>query len=536
MDLNLKLKFKDIFFIAPLLFIVCAYSYLTFMPRTKGTKITVQEGAYKENSLELKKTGEYYQVMFTDAQIELMVSRVTNGFSRPGTNGEDITTMVNEAVEFLKDPYAGRLDWMPSTSLKSCHRGCDPVPTNIYNRNHKVDDNIFYAGIYAYILANRNEEGDDEYAKQLANAIASQTLLRATDSSLDFSNRNSWLDGTELNPFFLTMAWLEKIMNNWSLIKSKNLVTNLTEAEEIKIENWFKNGRDWAYDKLSNHYVAAFGSNWRKNPKSTGYNKVYQGANNPVFAVNGVEQTDYTINHGAVLPTWNTASKYASFIHYYGLLYQDQNALDLSERWFHDVFILSVFSDGTSTELKRAHAGDPSLGLHYWSVTMSSLTSIAHSHAVAVLQGNPIVKDYSFSYFYDYTTSEGLSDYLSSHKGSDTKGGDKGLESYLVAFCKYLGQSTGLNQWGEIRQVNHTGNDIHQLTTNFPYIVPLAQANAYYNNVTLKNAYSGLGGYQTPLTKSEGASFVSAWRESYMGSFGKFMVAFPYLETEGIYE
>jgi hypothetical protein len=476
----------------------------------------------------------YYQVMFTNSQINLMVSRLESGFSRPGTNGEDISRMINEAEQFLADPNSGRLDWMPSSDIRGCRLGCDPVPINVVNGDHYVADNIFYAGIYAFILANRNQGGDLTYAEQLSHAIASQTLKRATDPNLDFTNRSSWLDGTETNPFFLTAAWLEKTMNNWSLIKSMNLETGLTKEEETIIEDWFKKGRDWMYDKLTNHYIYGFGSNWKSTADDTGYNMKYSGSNNAVIAVNGIEQTEYTVNHAAVLPHWNVPSKYASFLHYYGLIYQDEMALELSERWYQDVFKLSVFSDGTTTELKRASSGNPGQGLQYWSITMSTLTSIAHSHAVAVLQNNPIVHGYSYSYFYDYTTSEGLSDYLPSYVGSDTKGGNKGLESYLVAFTKYLGQSTGLNDWGEVRQVNDGDYPTHQMTSKFHYMVPLAQANAYYNNSTLQNAYSGNGGYQRPLTRSEGAAWIGAWRESYMGGFGKYMVAFPYLETEGL--
>lgn len=476
----------------------------------------------------------YYQVMFSDNQTNLMVSRLENGFSSPGTNGEDIERMISEAQEFLSNPNNGRLDWMPSSGLSGCKQGCDPVPINVINGNHYVSENIFYAGLYAYILANRNKEGDLDYAEQLSKAIAFQTLQRANDPNLDFSNRSSWLDGTETNPFFLTAAWLEKTLNNWSLIKSMNLDTGLTDEEESTIEDWFKSGRDWLFDKLTNHYVYGFGADWKSSARDTGYNMKYSGSNNAVIAVNGIEQTEYTVNHAAVLPHWNVPSKYASYLHYYGLIFQDQMALELSEIWYQNVFKLSVFSDGTTTELKRATSSNPGQGLQYWCITMSTLTSIAHSHAVAVLQGNPIVQGYSYSYYYDYTTSEGLSDYLSSYAGSDTKGGNKGLESYLVAFTKYLGQSTGLNGWGNIRQVNDGSYPTHQMTNKFHYMVPIAQANSYYNNPTLKNAYSGTGGFQRPLTKSEGADWIGAWRESYMGGFGKFLIAFPYLDTEGL--
>ncbi|MFC4220724.1 hypothetical protein [Flagellimonas marina] len=478
--------------------------------------------------------GLYYQVMFTDRQVDEMVSRVANGFSKPGTNGEDIIRMINEAEDFLADPGTGRLDWMPSSNIRECRLGCDPVPTNIFNREHYVSENIFYAGFYAFLLANRNEEGDLTYANQLSRAIATQTLKRANDPNLNFDNRSSWLDGTETNPFFLTAAWLEKTLNNWSLIKSMNLDTGLTNEEEEIIEDWFKSGRDWLYDKLTNHYIYGFGSSWKSSASDTGYNMKYSGSNNAVIAINGIEQTDYTVNHAAVLPHWNVPSKYASFLHYYGLIFQDQSALDLSETWYQNVFKLSVFPDGTTTELKRATSSNSDLGLVYWGITMSTLSSIAHSHAVAVLQNNPIVQGYSYSYFYDYTTSEGLSDYLPTYKGSDTKGGVKGLETYLLAFTKFLGQSTGLNAWGEVRQVNVSGYPTHQMPNKFHYMVPLAQANAYYNNTTLQNAYSGTGGFQRPLTKAEGALGIGAWSEAYMGGFGKFLIAFPYLEMEGL--
>ncbi len=480
------------------------------------------------------RNNNFHQVMFTDNQIATMISRLSSGFSRPGTNGEDISRMINEAQEFLSAPNTGRLDWMPSSGIRECRLGCDPVPINIVNRNHYVAENIFYAGLYAFILANRNQDGDIEYAEQLAKAIAAQTLNRANDPNLDFTNRSSWLDGVETNPFFLTAAWLEKTLNNWSLIKSMGLDTGLTNEEEETVENWFKDGRNWLYDKLTNHYIDGYGSNWKSSASSTGYNMKYSGSNNAVIAINTVEQTNYTVNHAAVLPHWNVPSKYASYLHYYGLIFQDQAALDLSETWYQNVFKLSVFPDGTSTELKRATSSIPGQGIQYWCITMSTLTSIAHSHAVAVLQGNPIVQGYSYSYFYDYTTSEGLSDYLPSHAGSDTKGGTKGLENYLLAFTKYLGQSTGLNGWGAVRQVNASGYPTHEMTRKFHYMVPIAQANAYYNNGTLQNAYSGTGGFQRPLTKSEGAEWVGAWRESYMGGFGKYLIAFPYLETEGI--
>jgi hypothetical protein len=66
-------------------------------------------------------------------------------------------------------------------------------------------------------------------------------------------------------------------------------------------------------------------------------------------------------------------------------------------------------------------------------------------------------------------------------------------------------------------------------------MIPLAQANAYYNDGNLKGAYSGTNGYQRPMTKAEGAKSIGPWRESYMGGFGKYLVGFPYLETEGLY-
>lgn len=383
-------------------------------------------------------------------------------------------------------------------------------------------------------MANRAEPGDIAHAEEFAKAIAYQTLQRAKDPNLDFTNRSSWLDGVETNPFFLTAAWLEKTLNNWSLIKSMNLDTGLTSGEEEQIEDWFKDGRDWLYDKLTNHYIDGFGTNWRSSATSTGYNKKYTGTNNPVITINGVAQTNYTVNHAAVLPHWNVPSKYASYLHYYGLIFQDKAALDLTEEWYQNLFKFSVFPDGTTTELKRASSGSPDQGIQYWCITMSTLTSMAHSHAVAVLQSNPVVQGYSYSYFYDYTTSEGLSDYLSSYAGSDTKGGNKGLESYLMAFSKYLGQSTGLNGWGEIRRINDSGNPTHQMSNKFHYMVPIAQANSYYNNATLQNVYNGSGGFQRPLTKAEGADWIGAWRESYMGGFGKFLIAFPYLETEGL--
>ena len=481
------------------------------------------------------KNSKYTQVMFTDAQISLMINRVESGFSKPGTNGEDITMMVNEAKEFLTNPTVGRLDWMPSSNLSDCYRGCDPVPANSTDGSHEVSDNIFYAGIYAFILANRNDNGDLDYAKQLANAIATQILARANDSSLDFSNRNSWLDGVEANPFFITAAWLEKTLNNWSLIKSMDLVTNLTVEEETTIDNWFKKGADWAYDKLYNHYVEAFGPNWESSFSSTGYNKFYLNNSKSVVYVNGTEKSGYTLNFAAALIGWNTTSKYASLIHTYALLYQDQNALELSERWFEDTFKFSVFPDGTSYELVRASASTPKQGIQYWAITEGQLVSMAHTHAVAVLRGNPIVNGQSYSALYDYTTSEGLSDYLPSHVASDTKGGTKGLKNYLLAHAKYIGQSTGLNGWGEVRQVNQTPYPKHEMPDNFHYFVAIAQANSYYQNTELKSLYSGTNGYQVPKTNTESGAAVGAWKESYMSGFGKTLVAFPYLETEGLY-
>ena len=520
-----------------LVFMSCNKDNDLFLEAVIDEETTVENGTDTDggttNNPNVNGNNGFYQVMFTSNQVDLMVSRVASGFSRPGTNGEDITRMINQAQDFLSNPDIGRLDWMPSSGIRACGLGCDPVPTNVTNGSHYVSDNIFYAGLYAFILANRNETGDLAYAEQLSKAIADQILKRAKDPNLDFSNRSAWLDGTETNPFFLTAAWLEKTLNNWSLIKAMGLDTGLTSQEEQTIVDWFKKGRDWMFDKLTNHYIYGFGSSWKTSASDTGYNMKYSGTNNAVIAVNGAEQTDYTVNHAAVLPHWNVPSKYASYLHYYGLIYQDQAALELTETWYQNVFKLSVFPDGTTTELKRATSSNPDLGLVYWGITMSTLSSMAHSHAVAVLQGNPIVKGYSYSYFYDYTTSEGLSDYLKSHAASDTKGGTKGLESYLLPFTKYLGQSTGINAWGDVRQVNISGYPTHQMPNKFHYMVPIAQANAYYNNASLQNAYGGTGGFQRPLTKAEGGGWIGAWPESYMGGFGKFLIAFPYLETEG---
>lgn len=506
------------------------FSYTAEEVQEDGS-ITAEQGTVSINT----NKGKGLQVMFTQKQISLMIDRLQSGFSRPGTNGQDISVMINKAQQFSQNPSANRLDWMPSSDLEGCYRGCDPVPYNVINPNHSVDDNIFYAGIYAFILANRNETGDRDQAQDLANKIASQTLARAQDPNLDFSNRNLWLDGIQANPFFLTAAWIEKTMNNWSLIKSMNLVNNLSSYEEAQINDWFIKAGNWAYDKLSNQYSSAFGGNWRAKFDSTGWNDYQPGNSKSVVFVNGVEKPGYVLNHGAALIAWNTTSKYASLLHVYGLLYQKQDALELSERWFKDVFKLGVFPDGTSYELVRASSDIPSQGLQYWSITESQLVSMAHTHAVAVLNGNPIVQGKSFSELYDFTTNEGLSDLLPNYVGSDTKGGEKGLKKYLLAHAKYLGQSTGLNGWGEIRQVNQAPYPSHAMPTKFHYFVSMAQANAYYNNPDLKGLYSGTNGYQIPKTASEGADGPGAWGEAYMGGFGKWMVAFPYLETEGLY-
>lgn len=472
------------------------------------------------------------QVMFTATQIDLMVSRTTNGFSRPGTNGQDITMMVNEAAQFLKSPSTGRLDWMPTSNLHDCFTGCDPVPTNVVNSGHYVDDNIFYAGLYAFILANRNESGDLAYAKQLANAIATQTLARTKDAGLDFSNRTTYPINTETNPYFLISTWLEKTLNNWSLIKSMDLVDNLTAEEETLIDNWFKDGRDWAYAKVNIYPTLAFGANWRTKPVSNGYNY----ATPSMVAIDGVAQSAYEGNY-AFHSVWaNIPSHHVRYVQSYGLLYQDQAAYDLGKEWYENYFKYHVFPDGTSYEMQRAKYNIPSQGLAYWQVTMTGLTMMANTHAVAVLNGNPIVNGRSYSEYYDYTTSEGLSDFLPSHVGGDTKGGIKGLENYMIAFGKYLGQTDGTkNLWGTYRQVNQSPYPNHIIEDRYAYFIPMAQANAYYNNSTIKNIYSGEGGYQKPKTYAEGAGYQAAWKESFMGTFGSYLVAFPYLETEGLY-
>ncbi|WP_321827002.1 hypothetical protein [Maribacter dokdonensis] len=488
--------------------------------------VTITSNANKNNN--------WYQSMFTDAQISLMIQRVESGYSRPGTNGQDIQLMISKAEEFNTNPSNGRLDWMPSGNLENCFTGCDPVPYNVVNPNNYVDDNIFYAGLYAFIIANRNEFEDLQYAQSISNNIAEQTLARAKDPNLDFSNRNIWLDGIETNPFFLTAAWLEKTMNNWALINSMNLVSNLSEEEEKIIDDWFKKAGEWAHDRLSYYYLTSFGGSWETDFTSTGWNNTQNNTKSVVY-VNGKEKEGYVLNQAAALIGWNTTSKFASLVHTYGLLYQDQEFLDLSEKWFKDVFKLGVFPDGTSYELIRASASNPSQGLQYWSITESQLVSMANTHAVAVLNGNPVVNGRSFSELYDYTTSDGLSDLLPNHVGSDTKGGEKGLKNYLLAHAKYLGQSTGLNGWGEIRQVNEAPYPTHSMPKKFHYFVSIAQANAYYNNSELKSLYSGTNGYQVPKVAAEGADGVGAWSEAYMGGFGKWMVAFPYLETEGIF-
>lgn len=141
-----KLTFKrSLLMIIPLIIVVfmsCAKDNDIFLDAVLDEKQeTIQdiggENAAQDEVTTNEPTGtndnQFYQVMFTDKQINQMISRFESGFSKAGTNGEDISRMISEAEQFLSNPSTGRLDWMPSSNLRECLLGCDPVPTNIVN-------------------------------------------------------------------------------------------------------------------------------------------------------------------------------------------------------------------------------------------------------------------------------------------------------------------------------------------------------------------------------------------------------------------
>lgn len=477
------------------------------------------------------------QVMFTEYQLDTMVDRWANGYSTAGTNGgEDISYLNSQTASFIANPNTDRFTYA-SSDFYNCTDGCAPVPTNVLNGAKETSDNIFYAGFQALIKARRNQGTDMAEAIVIANLIATQTYARATDTNLNFDNRTNWKDGTETNGYFIVAQWFDKYMHNWSFIKSLNLVTNLTSTQEATIDAWFLKGRNWCYDKVTNHYIAAFGSNWETSAISTGYDQIYPSNSvrtNPVIAIGGVPQTAYTVNSAGALLPWNTVSKYATVVHSYGLLYNDQEALDLSDRWYKDYFKLGMFTDGSWMELIRGYDTAPFQGLQYGSITLSSLTFMAHTQAVATRQDHPLLQGKAYDEYYTYTTSLGLEDVLPGHAGSTTGGSSKGLLLLMTAMSKYIGQATGLNAWGSVRQVNDTGFPTIEMTDTFHYFVAMAQANAYYNDANIRDCYKGTGGYIVPKTYAEGASYVGAWKNSYQGGFGKTLIAFPYTDNEGL--
>ena len=478
------------------------------------------------------------QAYYTDEVIDIMWPRLTVWPYSTAIYQDDGADILRAKNDFLANPSKDDFDYFDGTvGVVPTGDINNPVPQN------GVTDDPQKAVFYAFMLVKKGNGGSDLVeAQTIADAYLDRLVLRAYDDNLDFANNNPthgtfvrFPNGTETNPFFLTLNWMGKNMRSLTLLYDTGLFqanTSLTEANKSQIWSWLNDCYDWALGRSQNVYALTFGSGWETYSfTSNGYNTTAianSTTTNPfIVESDGTIIPGYVMIRGQQTNFNNIAMKYAGFVHAYALNFNIPTGIEYSERIFKDYFRFHVLPDNTSVEPTRAYASNPSQGLQYWATNLATLSDIAYSHAVAVENGL-ITGD--VGELFNWTTDEGFSTYGYPTNGTDTAGGNKGLKGHIEMLGEYLKQANN-SPFTPTRHVNQSPYPLHAMPDRNHYVAPAAMANAYYQDADIEFVYKGGNDIPVPISGNSGGPYPS----DSGGGFALLLFNLPYLDTEGIF-
>ncbi len=489
------------------------------------------------------------QYLFTEDQRVIINSRISNNNAPLVFGGSE--RLVDGSNSFDANPSANRYTFIGSETPINADSCYLPVPFNSGCPN-TVSTNMQLASVVAWATDNST----------LAQKIIDQIVLRSNDVDLDFSNTARFRRGpfapTDV-PYFFVCAWMSKMLDAYTLLDSRNLIT-LTTTERNRLDDWFEDCKDWCLDVVDNNFINYWGAGWQDDtnwninkvantnqlePNSDG-NSTYT---NPPFAVsdgNGgfVGDTDYTFTTLQVRTLAGSRFRYSNYLQRYGLAYNDAPAKQMAFDMFRMYFEFAVWSDGTVLETNRTRRSVLSISTHnYMPLIFIQLLQNCTFFRVAKLNGLAGMENNTGSEFYDFTTDRGWSSYsnLSSYAGSDTAGGSKGIKLIMDTYLKYHRQANGdgTGGWADKRYTNFTG--AHTLLglnggsdRNFTHVY--MYANAYYDNPEYEAVYKQEStNMPAKLTYGNGAqTFWAAFNSTESMHGHLFNVDMVYAETDGI--
>lgn len=482
------------------------------------------------------------QVMFSDAQWDTIVARLNETSATPNIFN-DAGYVEAQALAFNANPGADRYDYVNSGATITESINNSPFPAGIPD---VASDNIHHAAIYAAATNNQT----------MANNVLTQIYNRAIDDDMDPANgtgANNPNATYGVNSRFVVQSFpghpwafmpikVTKWLNSYTLLKAKGM-SQLTTAQENRLNGWFL---DWNNFFKANANAAMefhYGTDWlNDNFSFVSQNQTSDTFENPAFANSaGTRNSDYTLSRLQRNTVSNTKLEFIHYVGLYGLLYDNQESIDFTDKYYKFIMKAAVFPDGTHTELDRTSSSDINLGItgYVW-INVTSLTAIAMAPVIAKLNGLPSMDGVEGSYLIDYTTSEGIEDVATGYCCSPTGGGPKNLRKLYEGVLKFTQQNYGSTYgWSPTRHAVFSPYTILGQDDNKRAIVNAAQyANLYYNDPVLESVAKQDGGYDTWTTKrayGTGAASIGSF-SSNSGGWGM-LLAFDelYGDMDGIY-
>lgn len=291
------------------------------------------------------------------------------------------------------------------------------------------------------------------------------------------------------------------------------------------IDNWFTDIVEWCDAGIDDIFNANIGevppfasiprpinnSFVQQNYSGATYTYYDSSGNNGVNLIGRLQST--TCNNRA-WDAWSFLGNYGT--HFNNATYRDKN-FELFKYYFQ----VGVFPDGTSNEWYRAMDGfTSSIGFNYITVVAGHIAHNCQLHAVAVTNGLPGVSD--VGKYYDYTTSIGTDELITSYLQTSTSGGAKGPFQYFDNWRRYF--LTPVNGGFEGQRFTDSAEQINAYSR--PYTGVVTMMNGYYNNQSFSdwvdmdtNEGFKYGNLAYPGTYPDGTSIGSAgsWGEPGLG-------------------
>ena len=358
----------------------------------------------------------------------------------------DWSRIRRNADRFLANPSAVRWQGPPQGDLSTCVQRWDGEPPT--GGSSELRDGAFVALV----------TGEERFAA----AVKQELLWQASAPGTDFSNRSRWCTGVlmDINPGFIVTWWLAKLLLAYDYLGPEAF----SAEERALLDEWFVEAARFFQVDLDASLSGLFADRGRSDQLSSSIE------NNPRCGGSyylGSKPTCTLNRHYN-----NRRATIARFVGLVGVHQQDES-LKRSARLFTEEFLkYGVFPEGFVADFLRGNPDRPMHGFAYGANTVSPVLTIADAFARA-----------GDASLYEYTTSVGA---------FGSEGGAKNLLFAARSFGQHV-DGTYRRYAKDSREDPKYLIDGESSGTGFLHDVAFAQANVYYQDNYLRQAYTRSG-------------------------------------------